>query len=461
MVRYTIARKPPQARYLPKRHALKALAKNSAPQLLSETQEIQDGQERLYSFSEPAMVVGDHRIQTKQTIQIPGDKKTQPIVLTDAQDFTVVAPRYKLSESAVHIVYPPQGHTDNVEILPHIVLNDPQLPWARDAAQQFIPYARNRVPWLAVLVFRQEELVYSKLAGDQGTTKTVKLSLGELRKLVAASGSSCTTPVLKSNGALYDGDVEETEADFIFVPKNLFNSFFKQGDTNAQSQATCDVSRYQWLAHVRSINTSGMANSGMDGEQADFGVVISQRAGALGITEPTDLAVHLVSIEHVSGMDYPIKSDSVALCSLESWSYTCLPSKSFNVDDAFRQIGSTFDVFRINDKLLDDALAQGNKFPERLRRRVLDGYVISRYRTLTGEETAAWMRGPFVPRIIDHEEAQKDISRNGQDLQIMDKDTGIMDITYSCAWQLGRALAVGDQVRSSFCRTISLNPAMY
>ncbi|THC90020.1 hypothetical protein EYZ11_010522 [Aspergillus tanneri] len=366
--------------------------------------------------------------------------------LDDWQDFIVVAPRYKLPNGSVHSVYPPQGHTENVEILPHVVLNDPQLPWARRVVNNIDPKDRNRVPWLAMLIFRQEELRYPK-ATQQGNTLAVTLTLGALGDLVTASDSDCTSPVVKSDGSTYDDDSKDLEADFIFVPKNIFDVLFKD-DEKEETQTLCDVSRYQWLAHTRNINTIGMANSGIDGEEGVFSVVISQRAGPLDITEPTDLVVHLVSIEHVSGMPYPAPKDRVTLCSLESWSYTCLPPDSFNVYDAFRNIGRKIDgkhdVLRIDLTQFGKSLS-GKQLPDRLRDRLVDGFVMTKYRTQTGEETAAWVRGPLVPTLVNHGDVETCISHTGTDLQIMDRETGIMDITYSVAWQLGKALALADQ----------------
>ncbi|CAH0046896.1 unnamed protein product [Clonostachys solani] len=446
MVAYTICRTPPQTRYLPHRYARKAIAKKNGTTLLSEPEKLDPGQERLYSFYEPSLRAGHHIITTTQDIQLgTGNQKKH---LEDKQEFTVITPRYKLPVSAVHTVYPPQGHTDNVEILPHIVLNDPQLPWARVAVEKVERESRGRVPWLAMLVFRQEELHWNNPAHPEeklSGTKTLTLTLGELGKRVASGTENFTTKIVKGDGSLMLDDEPDTALDIIYVPKQHFNSFFKDANASPGSQKKCDVSRYQWLSHTRNINTTGMANSGIDGELGVFSVVISQRVGPLDITEPTDLIVHLVSIENLWSMNYPVQKDRVALCSLESWSYTCLPANSFNIWDAFRHVGKEHDVYRIDPKIVEKTLAPEKKMDERLKTRLLDGYVMTRYRTQTGEETAAWMRGPFVPKIIDHGDTDKEISNSGQDLQIMDKVTGIMDITYSTAWQLGKALALADQ----------------
>lgn len=445
MVSYTICRKPPQARYLAHRYAQKALLRNEATELASKPEKLYPGQERLYSFYEPSMVAGLHRISTEQVIK-RDDNKEKEIKLNDSQDFNVVAPKFKLPDGSVHSVYPPQGHTDNVEILPHIVLTNPQLPWTRRAVEIKDPKARNRVPWLALLVFSQHELAYPKLSKKQTSTLDVNLSLGELGSLVAASDSDCISPAVQANGDPHDGDSKDIGANFVFVPKDLFNALFKNYEQST-NQNLCDVTRYQWFSHTRNINTTGMANSGIDGEEGVFSVVISQRSGPLDIKEPTDLIIHLVSIENVADMPYPVQKDRVALCSLESWSYTCLPPDSFNVYDAFRHVGSQHDVLRVDPEQIKKSLPLGQQLPSRLERRLLDGYVITRYRTKTGEQTAAWIRGPFVPTFVNHGKEDTPMSYTGEDLQIMDKELGIMDITYSTAWQVGKSLALADQVR--------------
>ncbi|PON20630.1 hypothetical protein TGAM01_v210504 [Trichoderma gamsii] len=443
MVSYTICRKPPQARYLAHRYAQKALLRNEATELASKPEKLYPGQERLYSFYEPSMVAGLHRISTEQVIR-RDENKEKEIKLNDSQDFNVVAPKFKLPDRSVHSVYPPQGHTDNVEILPHIVLTNPQLPWTRRAVEIKDPKARNRVPWLALLVFSQHELAYPKLSKKQTSTLDVNLSLGELGSLVAASDSDCISPAVQANGDPHDGDSKDIGANFVFVPKDLFNALFKNYEQST-NQNLCDVTRYQWFSHTRNINTTGMANSGIDGEEGVFSVVISQRSGPLDIKEPTDLIIHLVSIENVADMPYPVQKDRVALCSLESWSYTCLPPDSFNVYDAFRHVGSQHDVLRVDPEQIKKSLPLGQQLPSRLERRLLDGYVITRYRTKTGEQTAAWIRGPFVPTFVNHGKEDTPMSYTGEDLQIMDKELGIMDITYSTAWQVGKSLALADQ----------------
>lgn len=437
MVNITSRRTPSSPRYLTHRHARRLLS----PKILSSSDPapLSPGEEQLYSFYLPSLSAGPHLITTKQTVTVPS---SIPLNLTAAQPFTVVAPQYSIPDGSIHSVYPPQGHGDTVETLPHVVLTDPHLPWERVAStEKEEDRDRNRVPWLAVLVFTQEELRVadqSIWAGtslqkpvQQSTTLAVNMALSDLGKV------KCVTPVRSR-------DVE-TKADFIFVKSALFNALVTDyALPEGQTQQKCNVSRYKWLAHVRNINTTGMANSGIDDEFGVFSIIVSHRVGPLDITQPAPVVVHLVSIEDVEKLAFPVADGLVGLCSLYSWSYTCLPPSSLNVPDAFRHLGATLDVLRPESSIIK-RLLEPSQPPEakRIAERLNDGYTLTKYRTQTGEICAALFRGPFAPTMVEHH--WKPLSHFGTDLQVMDKKLGVMDITYSVAWQLGKTLALADQ----------------
>lgn len=439
MVNITNRRTLPSTRYLARRHAQRLLATKAFSASSSEPATLSPGEEQLYSFYLPSLSAGPHLITTRQIVT---DPSTDSLTLTAAQSFTVVAPQYSLPDGSIHSVYPPQGHGDTVETLPHVILTDPHLPWERVASTvKEEDRDRNRVPWLAVLVFTQEELRVtdqSVWAGtglpkpvQQSTTLAVNMTLSDLGNV------KCVTPV-RSRDA-------ETKADFIFVQSALFNALVTDyALPEGQTQQKCNVSRYKWLAHVRNINTTGMANSGIDDEIGVFSIIVSHRVGPLDITQPTPVVVHLVSIEDVEKLEYPVANGLVGLCSLHSWSYTCLPPSSLNVPDAFRHLGATLDVLRPQSSTIK-RLLEPSQPPEakRIAERLNDGYTLTKYRTQTGEICAALFRGPFAPTMVAHD--WKPLSHFGTDLQVMDKKLGVMDITYSVAWQLGKTLALADQ----------------
>ena len=91
-----------------------------------------------------------------------------------------------------------------------------------------------------------------------------------------------------------------------------------------------------------------MAKSGIDGEEGSFGVVVAHCTRPLDIIGPTDLVVLLVSIEKITSLQYPIVTGHVALCSLDSWTCTCLPPHSFNAFDGVRQLGENLKVLGVD-----------------------------------------------------------------------------------------------------------------
>jgi hypothetical protein len=86
------------------------------------------------------------------------------------------------------------------------------------------------------------------------------------------------------------------------------------------------------------------------------------------------------------------------------------------------------------------------KLEDVIKRRQTDGYTLVRHRTVIGEQMAAMIRGRLTPTFVVHplREKFKMQSNFGSDLQILDPDLSLMDISYTSAWQLGKTLATGD-----------------
>ncbi|KAF7559948.1 hypothetical protein G7046_g4218 [Stylonectria norvegica] len=446
-------------RHLTLRHARRSVRQRKLSQLSSSVKEDEDtepdlnpGEERLNSFWAPGLEAGPkHFIKVTQTIKPPSSSNDKPLRLIAEQNFFVDAPQFSLPEGSVYSTYPPAGYPDDSRILPHVVLSDPHLPWERlgsprDEEKQDV---RNKVPWLALFSFTQDELklqpgALGSTEFKQSRTLSIKMTVGDLWKI-----GNIVTPATSDLGE----DVKDATGEFIFLKPDLFKSLFSTFDGNGDRQvpATPDTSQYKFLSHVRKINTTGMAVAGVE-DVGIFSVVVGNRCGPLHYTAPESVSVHLVSIEGVEKMSFPDSAaDYVALCSLHSWNYTVLPPGMLNVPDAFESLGQTLNVLRPPDDLIDHLKGSG-KVPARLGIRLEDGYSLMKYRLQTGEQTLALYRGPFTPTIVPQNPQMNQCSNTGQDLQILDQDVGIMDISYSAAWQLGRTLAVGNQ---SFAAALS------
>ncbi|KAH7136988.1 hypothetical protein B0J13DRAFT_560348 [Dactylonectria estremocensis] len=96
----------------------------------------------------PQLQGGGYTITETQDIETDGE--TQNLT-------TQVTPQFQLPRNAIVSVYPPEGQEALVETLPHVVFNDPHLPWARKAVEG-LDSDHNEVPWLALLLFTCDEV---------------------------------------------------------------------------------------------------------------------------------------------------------------------------------------------------------------------------------------------------------------------------------------------------------------
>ena len=410
--------------------------------------------EQLFSYFAPALSGGTYNVTTVQTVSAGGKSLTR--TPTTTKTFEVEAPRYVLPEGAVHSVYPPDGTEAPAETLPHVLFTDPYLPWERLPVDE--SNDRERAPWLALLTFSESELI---LNGDElnpnnamfkgtalGTEAkrsnkqimqianlAINMPISDIQKI-----SDISSPIPKTQDLSVRGDV-------IFIQPGLFKllatDFLPDGTPDPQQKST-SVTRYMYLAHVRYSNAEGMEATGDDGL---YSSVFSHRTGPLQSDHSTRTVVHLVSLEGWPGPDLGSWDASrVALSSLYSWSYTILPTGAKNVAEEFENLGSGLSTLRIPDERLTqlDALPDSS----RIKKRLQDGYTLAKYLTKTGEETAAIIRGPLTPTRPPEKlsETWESLSFSGSNLQIFDKQLGLMDITYSTAWTLGKTLALADQV---------------
>ncbi|KAH8702288.1 hypothetical protein BGW36DRAFT_372523 [Talaromyces proteolyticus] len=446
-------RKGLSPRYLTFRHARCLLRRQGL--LSCDSEYIQPGHQRLRSYHVPGLVGGEYTITTEQTVTPPGGQGT---TLESQQTFYVDTPEFQLPEDIIHSVYPPQGHEEWVTSLPHIIFNKPSLPWdwaaSRDEDEEDYRENRNRVPWLALLAFTKEELELSNpdLTISDGIFNEPAKQTSTFAVNMPASQIKCIKRTAIPLALDTDKDIS---TDVILLKRDLFTSLFTKFDKmgKAVPSAGPDVRPYRFLAHRRDVNTEGMAYAALtatEDDQMSFGVIFAHRSGPLSTTQPTQCIVHLVSIRGVEGMQWPIPDEChfVAMSSLHSWSYSCYPATTPTLWEQFAHLGATCNLLRYNPTEGDENEIRGfhEKVGNRVLARLKNGYTLTRYRVKTGESTACFMRGAFVP-VKDNQGADtwERLSNIGSDLQILDQQLGMMDITYSAAWQLGRALAITDQ----------------
>ncbi|KJX99851.1 hypothetical protein TI39_contig350g00005 [Zymoseptoria brevis] len=432
--------------------------------------------------------------------KVPGDTAPDSVRPVLAQDFQVMAPQFSLEREMINSYYPPEGHQDEGRILPHIVLNDPHFPWERDAGtfeaagavnhesigsmkdpdldkagHQVSPLQyRSKVPWIALLVFDPAELKISaaeantlsmpaysgaeaKDIADAPSTGAFEmqvkqyLSIAQKNRINFEVGLSEETDELNGD----DGLLKETATiQAIFPTKGTFKAIFPDA-------AHLEANKY--LAHVRAVNTIGFPDAGTE-MLGNYSIVISARIANLNINEPTTQLCHLVSIEHV---DSTIQSapytgladtERIGIVSLFSWTYTALPPNPINFVDSIEHVVEGMQMLRAPEIVLKNLREQvieprttdvtEQKGIASVYQRLSAGYTLSRWRCESGEETAAFSRGPLVPEKLYGPPVDDwpTGSNNSKEYQVLDRASGLMDLSYSSAWQLGKTLAIADTV---------------
>ncbi|CAH0024104.1 unnamed protein product [Clonostachys rhizophaga] len=414
---------PPSHRRLVHRHAERLLT--------GKGRELAPGESRIFSYYAPSLDGGLHNVSISQTISVPaeaGNAKEaprRPVKLgAPSPSSIVVTPRFSLAPGVIDLVYPTPGISVEHTILPHIVFTDPHLPWSRSPSPAHTPEdedkgnPRSSSTWLALLVFSLDELQLNQSQVKhifQNMPPDIKLEQSETCTLRTLAGHAplpndienlVNTTGFKEHEDALDA-AEPTE--LIMVPGKLFNGLFVAPDGPRDK---LDVACYKHMAHVRQVATDGMVNAGADSDEAISSVVVSRRTGPFDADTPSTMIAHLVSLSWDDEMLLPKDEDHVAMVSLHSWTYTYLPSK--------------------NKAKTPDMLAN----------------------LVTGEVTAALLRGPLtpvqVPRPLTNNTLM--LSNFGTDLDILDPRLGLMDITYSSAWQLGKSLAMADV---AFCAALA------
>ncbi|KAK1536503.1 uncharacterized protein CCOS01_01823 [Colletotrichum costaricense] len=440
-----------------------ATGDNEVPNLKT----LKPGEAMLYSFFTPSLASGRYEVNSWQEIVANGVQQ-DPDTTKTKKVFNVESPQYTLPENLVHSIYPPEGAEASPTILPHVLFTDPFFPWERTAVPQTPEELkkdnlRKRVPWLAVLVFSASELRLDKdqlmgtssiftnsdLAKELGTTgNVIKMDVNCAIDMPVSDFAPGKVAKSWSPVPLSAKSDDRTKA--IFVPRPLFTQLiatYNERGEEIVDQKSIDLSRYTYLAHVRQSAAKGANFSST--EDGLFSVVHSHRAAPLDNQQISRAIVHLVSLEGLhdkSRADFA-SSDYIMLSSLYSWSYNVLPAGAPSVSDSLRNLGDHCAVLGPPKEVIQKAGQDTSESGQRIAARLRDGYTIVKYRTQTGEETAAIARGACIPCVPPKKLSENwtSLSFSGSNLQILDKDLGLMDLTYSMAWNLGRTLALADR----------------
>jgi hypothetical protein len=399
---------------------------------------IKVGDIQFYDNYVPSLLAGNYKIQVDQQIN-----RINTGTLQSAQEFVVSAPQLALDPLEIHTFYPPNNSTGQYEdCLPHIVLNKRVLPWER----KMLNGSKEHIPWMALLVFEEPEL----LGSEHSDTHAIQTTVGEFIKPDAK--------VLKPPIEKADDIPSDKTCYYIKVPTAIFADIAPR------------INEIKYLSHVRQVDTGDKAIMGIK-DDGWFSVVVANRFPQFSKTGLKNI-VHLVSLEKLekyltekpvftlSGKeDGTHKYDTIGLLSLARWSFHCLPDSQENFKGLMQHFVSTeYDtqkkVYSPEKLWLRLPNLPNNtgtvEAKQEVQQRLQNGYVPLNYHTRSGEDTFAWYRGPLTP-ILPTTLTKPTPFMSADAAIIYDNDNGLFDMSLATAWQIGRALALADQ---SFSKTL-------
>ncbi|WP_207217662.1 MULTISPECIES: hypothetical protein [Sorangium] len=394
----------------------------------------------------PPLRTGTYVVTAEENIpnQSPGTFSAQATLVVSGE-------RFSLAPEDIASVFPPNlanGELDGV--LPHVVLRRRTLPWERMLKNGDSTY--NQDPWLAVLVLADGEnpIPAAMLAKDlvpAGTVITVKESnvtgTGTLPASILSYGAATLNP-------MGYGETPDDRCTVIDLPLATWNKV---------APSAADV---QYLAHIREVDTTEGVDSATTTELC--AVVMANRI-------PSTTAVthaFLVSLENMA--DYlpaddggqspsiPAGTTAVRLLCYRAWSFTAntmdqtlealltnlnrAPDSNALSTLALPLNGPPPSAAEIQRALANQALGTLSTADAAVlvQQALMLGYVPMTHHLRHGGQTVSFYRGPLLPAPNPAPPRSAALYSGPDAANAYNPDTGMFDVSYGAAWQLGQLL---------------------
>jgi hypothetical protein len=383
----------------------------------------------------PPFDAGTYRLVLSQALSVAKEPLKKTV------EFAVAGERFRFNPNEFGTCFPPAdgvGAYDNV--LPHIVLTRKTLPWERMVSTKEFKNG-DVTPWIGLLVFEEQNApkLQSVKVGDlfdeEDNEKSTLAKDPHIFSSFSRRPPDYEKVDIKDEKVLGYHENADDPCQVIDIPLETFNQV-------APAQKDLHL-----LAHARklSIPIPGTEDKGT----SDYSVVFGNRLPAVGKRN----TVYLVSLEGVG--DYLPEADSKAveatksqearnkttirLVVLHSWAFKVEPSKEEN-HQSFAQLIANLNGGDRSRSLLRWSRQTGS--PEVDKAFEL-GFTALPHQTRLNDKTVSWYRGPFVPHPA---EKTIDLPILGADaITFLNEETGMFDVSYAAAWQIGRLLALNNK----------------
>lgn len=386
---------------------------------------------KFYQDAQPGLQDGNYAIVATQNVGSES-KKIPDSPYTHESWFAVLGPRFSLPPGDIISMFPPPfslGEFSNV--LPHVVLSRTSLPWGRSLG---VNDAANDAPWLGVILFDE---------GDPAPAIQEKTLLDLLPTTEQSEQNSWGLLPPDTYFPKFELDFGESWSDPCFVvdlPVQLFTQVMPTAD---------DLG---WLAHVREIeliNKSETYLRRLRISPADLNAVgqVAEVVGNRFALRGKKSVAHLVCLENFgpvlpgasgqSNLDPQIKT--VRLVSLKNWTFSAV-SQDYTFAGLLLNVNRPGGVFTQDTLQIPLTGGKGGPGDAIVANAFNMGFAAFDHTTRLGDKTVSWFHGPFVPYNL-----QTTIPFPGNvadQFTRYNPDSGMFDVSYSAAWQLGRLLGL-------------------
>jgi hypothetical protein len=393
-------------------------------------------------YDEPALKVDEYKLTVSQTTNTEAPNK-----FDTSRDFAVSGERFSFDSGQIDSVFPPNlanGEFDGS--LASVVLNRRTLPWER-----YLDTSNPELPWLAVLLFNADQQPVTR----RGTSSDF-IALGQ--KITVLGNDTLTgTGQMPANVFSYPhmnplgyGETPDEPCTIVDIDLAIFN------------QVAPSMNDMGYLSHIRKVDTIDTVKN--TSEETIFSVVLGNRIAQ----NDQPAYAFFVSLENMGpylpGDDgtpakFPDGINKVRLICYRSWRFT-----ANTMDQNFLKL-----LLNLNAPVVDGKQFTTVQFPATLTppddgevkaalalealgkldaagAKVLalnafgQGYVPMKEQMRHANTSVSWYRGPCLPFATVNETFVA--AGSGDALNRYNPKTGLFDVSYGAAWQLGQLMAL-------------------
>jgi hypothetical protein len=387
----------------------------------------------------PRLSAGRYTLNAYQTLTRNGQAVDEGYLPTAAAPITqpleVRAPRFGVEPEWIHGAYPPEGSTGLYsDVLPHVTLTRPTLPWEREGEQ-----TRDgaRLPWLALLVLGEGEIAADPHCLGRTDPRTVR-QLCDPASRHPDDGPDVALPNFDPADPIPDEELDR-ECRTVLVERAVFGALAPTQD------------ELPYLTHVRRVNEEhqGVTYSLDLIRVGDYAVVVGNRipraAGGRYTAHLVSLEGWLSDLPATDGRERGGAAQRLRLLSLHAWSFETLADHAPGFAALTEHFvdtegeGGTGLLLRVPP---GDVSLSGPEQRE-VADRLAAGYLPLSCRTESGRATFGWYRGPFTPVPVAPKTG-RDRRRCAAEAMIYLEQYGVFDLSLATAFTAGRGVALSD-----------------